>query len=285
MAENHKNLSGRLLRCSQTDAVTFGHFNYAPGGRRGPRIPPDFQLVLLHSGVAAIQVDEGGVGLLPGEMCVLAPGRREQFTFAAAGPTHHGWCSVRPGTLAAPLEARLSAVAREGKKAAVSARMTQLLEIAFPIPQGAADLLESLGRAVFEEFLCALEAEGSDPARPPLPVPVRRARDFIDAHYPEPVDLARLGRAAGVAPKHLGKLFRRHLGVTPVRHLWQVRTARGAQLLTETGLTLGEIAESVGFQNPFHFSRLIRQEFGVCPRQLRAERWNAAGRSVAARRS
>ena len=279
MAGNHKNLSERLLRIRHTDAVTFGDFIYAPGGRLGPRTQADFQLVLLFSGSAAIQVDDRPVELRPGEVGVLEPGRREFFTFAPAGPTHHGWCSARPGVLAARLEARLAAAAREGKKAVISARLAQLLEIAFPIPQPAVDLLASLARTVFEEFLCAVEAGAPDPVRPPLPAAVRRARDFIDAHYPEPVDLARLGRAAGVAPKHLGKLFRQHLGVTPVRHLWQVRTARGAQLLTETGLTLGEIAGRVGFQNPFHFSRLIRQEFGVSPRQLRAERWNAVRRS------
>ena len=279
MAGNHKNLSERLLRIRHTEAVTFGDFIYAPGGRLGPRTQRDFQLVLLFSGAAAIRADDRHVELRSGEMCVLAPGAREQFAFAPAGPTHHGWCSAQPGTLSTRLTERLSAAAREGKKAAVSARMAQLLEIAFLIPQPAADLLESLARTVFEELLCAVEAGTADPARPPLPVAVCRARDFIDAHYPEPVDLARLGRAAGVAPKHLGKLFRQHLGVTPVRHLWQVRTVRGAQLLAETGLTLGEIAERVGFQNPFHFSRLIRQEFGVSPRQWRAERWNAVPRS------
>ena len=279
MAENRENLSGRLLHIRRTPAVTFGDFIYAPGGRFGPRTQADFQLVLLFSGSAHIRADDRVVELFPGEMCVLEPGRRERFTFASASPTHHGWCSVRPGDLSGRLAARLSAAAREGKKGALSKRMAQWMETAFPIPEQAVDLLESLARTVFEEFLCAVEAGLADPARPPLPGAVRRARDFIDAHYPEPVDLARLGRAAGVAPKHLGKLFRRHLGVTPVRHLWHVRTARGAQLLTETGLTLGEIAESVGFQNPFHFSRLIRQEFGVSPRQLRAERWNAAGGS------
>ena len=257
----------------------FGDFVYEPGGKLGPRTQADFQLVLLYSGSLEIRVDDRQIDLAPGEMCLLAPGGREFFTFAPSVPAHHGWCAVRPGSVAALPEARLLAAARAGGKAVISERMAQIMAIAFPIPEQAAPgLLESIACAVMEEFLRAVEAGATDPARPPLPEAVRRARDFVDLHYPEPLDLTRLGRAAGVAPKHLGKLFRRHLGVTPVRHLWQVRTARGAQLLIGTGLTLGEIAERVGFQNPFHFSRLIRQEFGVSPRQLRAERWNGAAR-------
>lgn len=278
MAGNRKNLSERLLRVRRTEAVVFGDFIYNPGATLGPRTQQDFQLVYLFSGSADIRVGAIRVTLLPGEMCLLQPGEREFFTFAPSCPTHHGWCSVRPDALPALPQDRLRAAAGQGATAAVSGRTRQLLELAFSIPEEAfGGLLESLACAVFEDFLLAANGGQANPPEPPLPEPVRRARDFIEAHYPETLDLARIGRAAGVAPKHLGKLFVRHLGITPIRQLWRVRTARGAQLLTETGLSLGEIAGRVGCQNPFHFSRLIRQAFGVSPRQLRAERWNGKG--------
>ena len=270
----------------QSDVAVFGDFIYKPGGRFGPRVQRDFQLVFLFSGLARIRVDGRVLTLHPGEVCLLAPEGRETFTFAPDDPTHHGWCAVRPGTLPGLPEARLVHAAAQGKVLPVSDRLGKLLELALSIPEPtAAGMVDSLALAVCEEFLHAAERDAPpDPARPPLPEPVRRARDLIDARYAEPIDLARLGRSAGVAPKYLGKLFRRHVGETPVRHLWRVRTARGAQMLTETGLTLGEIAGRVGFQNAFHFSRLIRREFGVSPRQLRAERWNPGSKPLAPRR-
>ena len=278
MAGNRKNLSERLLRIRRTEAAVFGDFIYDPGATLGPRTQQDFQLVYLFSGSADIRVSALRVMLPPGEMCLLRPGEREFFTFAPSRPTHHGWCSVRPDAMAALPQDRLRAAAGQGATAAISGRTSQLLELAFSIPEDApGGLLESLACALFEDFLLAATGGAANPPGPPLPEPVRRGRDFIEAHYPEGLDLAQIGRAAGVAPKHLGKLFVRHLGITPIRQLWRVRTARGAQLLTETGLSLGEIAERVGCQNPFHFSRLIRQAFGVSPRQLRTERWNAGG--------
>jgi AraC-like DNA-binding protein len=55
--------------------------------------------------------------------------------------------------------------------------------------------------------------------------------------------------------------------------VWEVRTRRGALLLRETGLTVGEVAFRCGFQTPFHFSRWVRELFGVSPRALRAKAW------------
>jgi transcriptional regulator GlxA family with amidase domain len=61
--------------------------------------------------------------------------------------------------------------------------------------------------------------------------------------------------------------------LTPIRHVWEARTRRGAQLLRETGLTVGEVAFRCGFQTPFHFSRWVRELYGVPPRALRTKAW------------
>ena len=279
MAGNRKNLSERLLRRRRTDTTVFGDFVYDPGGTLGPRTQRDFQLVFLFSGSVEVRVEETAFTLGPGEVGLLQPGKQEQFTFDPASPTHHGWCAVSPGARAALPEARLLVAAARFATAPISERAIRLLELAFSIPEESSPgLLDSLACAMFEEFLLAVDGQDVRASPPPLPEAVRRARAFVDTRYPEPLDLARLGRAAGVAPKHLGKLFQRHLGTTPLRYLWRVRTTQGAGLSAETGLSAGEIAERVGFQNAFHFSRLVRQAFGVPPRQLRTERCQARAR-------
>ena len=56
-------------------------------------------------------------------------------------------------------------------------------------------------------------------------------------------------------------------------HLWERRTALGADLLTHTGLPLKAVAERCGFRTTHHFSRRVRQATGLPPGALRRERW------------
>jgi transcriptional regulator GlxA family with amidase domain len=77
-----------------------------------------------------------------------------------------------------------------------------------------------------------------------------------------------------VTPQHLTRLFRRHMQTAPMRYLWHLRTRHGVELLGGTGLSIGEIATQVGFQSPFHFSRLVRNHYRDSPRRLRERLWS-----------
>ncbi|WP_395447970.1 helix-turn-helix transcriptional regulator [Aminobacter sp. UC22_36] len=85
----------------------------------------------------------------------------------------------------------------------------------------------------------------------------------------------------GVTPQHLVSSFRKHIGVAPVRYLWQVRASRGHFLLLQTGLPISDIAYQCGYKNPFHFSRPISDQFGMSPRQVRENKGYRMANDVA----
>jgi transcriptional regulator GlxA family with amidase domain len=103
---------------------------------------------------------------------------------------------------------------------------------------------------------------------------VERARAFLHAQLADPgVDLAQVARAAHVSGPHLVRRFRAELGVTPMAYLWQRRVATGIDLLTHTGLPVGEVAARCGFRSVYHFSRRVRAQAGRPPTAVRRERW------------
>jgi AraC family transcriptional regulator of arabinose operon len=67
--------------------------------------------------------------------------------------------------------------------------------------------------------------------------------------------------------------FRAELGTTPMAYLWQRRVATGIDLLTHTGLPVGEIAARNGFKSVYHFSRRVKQQAGMPPTAVRRQRW------------
>jgi AraC-like DNA-binding protein len=53
---------------------------------------------------------------------------------------------------------------------------------------------------------------------------LRRARDWIDRHYAEPLDLAELATVAGVSKYHFIRSFATAYGDTPMRYLTRRRS-------------------------------------------------------------
>ncbi|MDB6169532.1 MAG: transcriptional regulator, AraC family [Verrucomicrobia bacterium] len=252
--------------------MVFGDVVYDPGGTCGPRLQSDYQLVVLGEGDARVDVDGRMVRIDAGQVGLFRPGRREFFRLSAGRKTHHTWCAVHP-SLVNPALARACEAAPD--VLAVTRRFEQLMELGLSLPLAAGEsapgLVESLGLATLQEYLFA--AARSQAAARDEPDALRRALEWIGQDGHRPADLRSLAKEAGVSPAQLVKLFRNHLGTTPIRHLWESRTRRGAQLLRETGLTVGEVAFRCGFQTPFHFSRWVKELYGVSPRALRAKSW------------
>lgn len=105
-------------------------------------------------------------------------------------------------------------------------------------------------------------------------VHLRRARDLIDRHYAEPLDLDRLAATAGISKYHFHRLFTATYGVTPAVHLSQRRIERAQDLLRATNLTVTEVCHAVGFSSLGSFSSRFRQIVGESPKEFQ-QRWGA----------
>ncbi|MBP2297821.1 AraC family transcriptional regulator [Azospirillum picis] len=100
------------------------------------------------------------------------------------------------------------------------------------------------------------------------PVAVRRAREYLDAHLDDPVELAELAEAAGLSRFHLLRVFRAAVGTTPHGYLTDRRVARAKRLLAGP-LPLAEVALACGFCDQAHFNRVFKGRVGVSPGQYR----------------
>jgi AraC-like DNA-binding protein len=257
----------RLL-LSEIDPVSVGDVVYPPAGRLGPRWQRDLELVLVHEGSARITVDgRAHATLRAGDVGLLLPGHREHFAFADDEPTRHSWVQ---GTLA---PARIDRLAALPATLPASTALTELVREAVAVartPLSTAEpLLAALAAAALWRYVGEAESRAVGPG-----ATVDRARRFLHDHIDDPgVDLAQVARAAHVTPAHLVRRFRAELGVTPIAYLWQRRVATGIDLLTDTGLPVGEIAARTGFKSVYHFSRRVKERTGAPPTQVRRDSW------------
>lgn len=107
------------------------------------------------------------------------------------------------------------------------------------------------------------------------PVPVeliphlRRAREHVDRHFAEPIDVDRLAAIAGVSRHHFVRSFGTVYGESPMRYLGRRRVERAQDLLRSANLTVTEICMAVGYSSLGSFSSRFRELTGETPREYR----------------
>jgi AraC family transcriptional regulator of arabinose operon len=88
---------------------------------------------------------------------------------------------------------------------------------------------------------------------------VRRAMDFLDRNLAGKVSLTEVGRAVGLSSSRLAHLFRSETGQTVQNYLESRRMQRAGELLSRTGFSVKQIAESVGYESQFYFSQRFKR--------------------------
>lgn len=102
----------------------------------------------------------------------------------------------------------------------------------------------------------------------------RAVQLIIDGVLDEGTEVA-LGERLAVSPRHLRRMFRDHLGVTPDQLARSRRAHFARRLLDDSDLTVADIAFASGFGSLRQFNREMRQVFRAAPRELRDRRRRA----------
>ena len=114
---------------------------------------------------------------------------------------------------------------------------------------------------------------GDGTAGPDADSSANRARimcEFIEHHYAEPIKVADIADSAGVSERECQRCFRTAFGESPSRFLTIRRLAHAAYLLANRpGLSVAEVARSVGISNASNFSQLFRRDYRCAPREYR----------------
>jgi transcriptional regulator GlxA family with amidase domain len=91
----------------------------------------------------------------------------------------------------------------------------------------------------------------------------------MEANLEEPLARAELAHRADLSSRQLERLFRKYLGRTPTRYYLELRLDRARLLLTQTSLSVLDVALACGFVSASHFSKCYREHYKKTPREER----------------
>lgn len=72
-----------------------------------------------------------------------------------------------------------------------------------------------------------------------------------------------------LSPNYFGDLVKRELHITAQEYIQQRIISQAKHLLADTPMSVGEIAEELGFTYPTHFARMFRRKTGQSPQEFR----------------
>ncbi|MHC4871844.1 MAG: helix-turn-helix transcriptional regulator [Planctomycetota bacterium] len=104
----------------------------------------------------------------------------------------------------------------------------------------------------------------------PLPDMVKDALTYIHRRfYNHEIDLEKIASSAHTSKRHIDRMFKQHLNITPMKYLRKRRIEYAKSLLIQGNLRISEIAEASGYPDQLHFSRVFKNEVGVSPSEYR----------------
>jgi AraC family transcriptional regulator len=96
-----------------------------------------------------------------------------------------------------------------------------------------------------------------------------RAREFVEAHFWEQLNLVMIAEEVGVHPVHLAREFRRYFDCTFGGYIRNRRIEYARERLAGSDDALAEIAQASGFCDQSHLSRTFKKATGTTPATFR----------------
>jgi transcriptional regulator GlxA family with amidase domain len=148
----------------------------------------------------------------------------------------------------------------------------QLLTRAVRLIEARQQLAMLEARLVVRQALIGIYQQDALNQGVPAAPPDRRIEQimaYLRGHPDRRISLAEAAALADLAPGYFSRLFTQTTGMSFRAFALQARLERARTLLDETTMPIGQIAQALGYEDIFLFSRQFKQQYGYSPRKTR----------------
>ncbi|MBI6865411.1 helix-turn-helix transcriptional regulator [Lysinibacillus fusiformis] len=125
---------------------------------------------------------------------------------------------------------------------------------------------EMLFRDVLNEaLLCVVNRQNSCQSH----ILFEQVSSYIHEHYYQSLTIPLLAEQYNVNRNRLSYVFRKHAGMGPAEYLLKYRINMAQEMLFKSDAPVQQIAQAVGMDDPFYFSRVFKKQFGIPPKEFR----------------
>ena len=93
--------------------------------------------------------------------------------------------------------------------------------------------------------------------------------EYIHGHFSEKLDVDMLAQMENMSSTTFREAFRKQTGLSPNEYIISQRISSACLLLTQTNMSVNDIAADVGYSDQYYFSRLFKKKTSLSPLKYR----------------
>lgn len=95
---------------------------------------------------------------------------------------------------------------------------------------------------------------------------VNRIINYLNENYEQKISLEQIAHNMYLSPVYISKIFKEETGESPINYLIKIRLEKAREiLLDENSGSIKSIANLVGYEDVYHFSKLFKKYYGMSP--------------------
>ena len=243
----------------------------------GPSVREDYHVHFILHGKGTLEIGGKSYKLQRGQIFVIPPDVETYYYSDPEDPWHYTWVSF--GGTRAGYFLEKAGITEENPVRDTYIEPERFLELTEKILNHHELTVanELLRTSLLYEIIALLvdsenqqkSKEGADEVYDYSPdVYVNTAIEYIREHYPR-TKVSEIASYIGISRYYLTHIFKEKLHVSPQEFLLNYRMEQANRLLRTTGLSVQEVSEKVGYENPLTFSKTFKNKFGLSPKKYR----------------
>jgi len=223
----------------------------------------DYQLIYIKSGEMTVEEDKGSVLLAAGDVYLFRPGEPQRYRVGK--PTTYFWIHFTGNAVEEMLAFFEATHYRIGALPEIE-EFCRSFYRDYKLPLHFQPLYYE-GRLISLFGKIAKRKKGTDNTK--NFDRVAAVLEYIEDVFPHKPSNEELASFAYMSKYHFIKIFKATLGETPQSYLNRLLTDKAKFLLQSTVLSVAEISQRLGIEDPLYFSRLFKKHCGISPSHYR----------------
>lgn len=226
------------------------------------------QILYLYEGRAEVKVGEVLYALKAGSFLVIHPGQLHQFYFPTAKEVRVSVCQIKVYFREDFFEWK--SLPSLVDTALFRSELETVLDLILKVNGSRfLDVEQSLSGLYLYLFQIIKACASSRPSDKDLDFRIKSALHLIHTQPERHFSVADLSKAVSLDESYFIRLFRKNLGVSPVRYIIDKRMERAKNLMLFSSAGLQEVARETGYDYYHHFSNQFKKWSGVTPKQFK----------------
>ena len=253
-----------------------GTQNCVPNHCWGPAIKEHYKVHYIHKGKGIFKTGDKTYELEKGQGFLICPNIISYYKADEEDPWEYSWCAF-DGVNAETYLRRANLTGENpifsyDKDVKVSSCFYEMAE-ALKCEKSKDLKLQSL---LYEFLSIIIETSDSSASQETTNsnknTYINMAIEFVQINYSRNIKVAEIAKYLNLDRKYISLLFKNTVGVTLQQYLIAYRINKAKVMMTDSNLSIGDIARSVGYEDPLVFSKSFKKINGKSPSEFRSKK-------------